>query len=453
MSSGSGPLDLLDLVVRGRRVLLPDGEGAAEVGVRDGRVVAVEPPGTGLTGAQVVDLADDEVLLPGLVDAHVHVNEPGRTHWEGFATATRAAAAGGVTTIVDMPLNAVPPTVDVTALALKRDAAAPQVHVDVAFWGGAVPGNAGDLAGLHEEGVVGVKCFLLDSGVEEFPPLSVGELDAHLAEVARLDSLLIAHAEDADEIAHAPQRPGPDYRDFLASRPARAEDVAISHLLDATRRTGARTHVVHLSSSDALPQLRRARAEGLDVTAETCPHYLTLAAEDVPDGATAYKCCPPIRDAANADRLWEALLDGTLAYVASDHSPATPELKQPEDGDFAAAWGGISSVQLMLPVVWTEARRRGIDLARVVGWMSAAPADRVGLPGKGRIAVDADADLVVLAPDEAFTVDATRLRHRHAVTPYDGATLHGVVRRTWVRGTEVDDEPRGRLLRRGERVR
>ncbi|HEY4603413.1 MAG TPA: allantoinase AllB, partial [Blastococcus sp.] len=296
----------MSLVVRARRVVLPDGEHAAAVHTVDGRITAVtdfeDAPGSAHT------LADDEVLLPGLVDSHVHVNEPGRTEWEGFASATRAAVAGGVTTIVDMPLNSIPPTVSVEALHVKRQVAKSQVAADVAFWGGAVPGNVGQLRPLHEAGVAGVKCFLLDSGVPEFPPLDDAGLRAALAELATFDGLLIAHAEDAAVIAAAPPPAGPSYARFLASRPGAAEESAIARLVAAVRDTGGRVHVVHLADADALPLLRTARAEGVRITAETCPHYLTFAAEEVPDGATSFKCCPPIREAAHREALWEALV-------------------------------------------------------------------------------------------------------------------------------------------------
>jgi allantoinase len=432
------------LVVRARRVVLPGGERAAAVHTEDGVVTAVTAFDDAPAGA--VTLADDEVLLPGLVDSHVHVNEPGRTEWEGFATATRAAAAGGITTIVDMPLNSVPATTTVGALRVKREAAAGQVAVDVAFWGGAVPGNLAELRRMHEAGVVGFKCFLLDSGVPEFPPLDDGGLRAALAELASFDGLLIAHAEDEAVIDAAPEPAGASYAAFLASRPPAAEETAIGRLVTATRDTGARSHVVHLADGDALPLLRAARASGVRITVETCPHYLTFAAEDVPDGDTAYKCCPPIREAAHREALWGALSAGDVDLVVSDHSPCAPELKRLDVGDFGLAWGGIAGLQVALPAVWTGARSRGIGLADVVGWMSAAPARLAGLPEKGAIAVGRDADLVAFAPEERFTVG--RLEHRNPVTPYAGRELTGVVRRTWLRGREADGSPLGRLLRR-----
>ena len=436
----SGP----DLVVRARRVVTPEGERPAAVGVRDGRIATVGPYDDVPPGA--VTLAEDDVLLPGLVDSHVHVNEPGRTDWEGFATATAAAAAGGVTTVVDMPLNSRPPTVDPAALAAKRAAAAGRCHVDVAFWGGAVPASLGGLRALHEAGVVGMKCFLLDSGVPEFPPLDPGQLRAALAELAAFDGLLVAHCEDAATIAAAPRPAGPDYRAFLRSRPPEAETRAVTTLIEAARATGARVHVVHVSAAAVLPLLDAAVADGVRVSAETCPHYLTLAAEDVPAGATAAKCCPPVRDRANREALWAGLRAGTLGCVVSDHSPCPPELKHPGTGDFGAAWGGIASLQLALPLVWTGARERGSTLPDVARWMAEGPARLAGLAGKGRIVPGADADLVAFAPEESFVVDPARLRHRHPVSPYAGRSLQGVVRTTWLRGRETGAEPHGTLL-------
>jgi allantoinase len=444
----------LDLVLRARRAVVGGAEVAACVGVSGERIAAITPYDDPPPAARTVDLGDDEVLLPGLVDTHVHVNEPGRTEWEGFATATRAAAAGGVTTILDMPLNSVPPTTTVDALEVKRAVAEGQVAVDVGFWGGAVPGNLADLEPLHRAGVFGVKCFLLDSGVEEFGALSAEELATAMREIARIDGLMLVHAE-VGELLDEAALDGRHYAGFLASRPRAAEDAAIALVVDEARASGARAHIVHLSSSDAVPLLRAARADGVDVSVETCPHYLTFAAEQVPDGATELKCCPPIREAGNREALWDALGAGVIDFVVSDHSPCTVDLKQRGDGDFGAAWGGIASVQLGLSAVWTGARQRGHDLADIVRWQATAPADRVGLGHKGRIEVGADADLVRFAPDEQFTVDVAALHHRNPVTAYAGRRLDGVVRETWLRGAPIllgaGDGPRGRLLKKGFR--
>jgi allantoinase len=447
-----------DLVVRARRAIVDGAEIACTVVVRDGRILAIEAydaevgAASAAGAAESVVLDDDEVLLPGLVDTHVHVNEPGRTAWEGFASATRAAAAGGVTTIVDMPLNCVPPTTTLAGLHAKQKAARGQLAVDVGFWGGAVPGNLDDLAPLHEAGVFGFKCFLIHSGVDEFAHLDADGFAAAMDEVARLGALMVVHAEDATRIDES-LAAGPSYAGFLASRPPAAETSAVDLVIREAERTGGRTHVLHLSSAESLPALRAARARGADLTAETCPHYLALDADDVPDGATEFKCCPPIRGAGNRARLWAGLAAGDLDLVVSDHSPSTPELKHAGGGDFGLAWGGISSLQVSLPVVWTEARQRGHDLADVVRWMAEAPADRVGLTHKGRLRPGADADLVAYAPDAELVVDVTRLAHKQPVSAYAGRRLAGVVRRTWLRGRPVtaDSPPHGRTLSRGTR--
>ncbi len=430
---------------------------SAAVGVKDGRISLIDQVdvtlGPGHQTPAVVELADDEVLLPGLVDTHVHVNEPGRTEWEGFASATKAAAAGGVTTIIDMPLNAVPPTTTVAALQAKRAVARDQAFVDVGFWGGAVSGNVGELAALHTEGVFGFKCFLLHSGVDEFAHLDTAQLELALRETGRLGALMLVHAEDSDTIAHAPSPEGVDYAGFLRSRPRRAENVAIAQVVELCRQTGARAHVLHLSSSDALPMIRSARADGLSLTAETCPHYLTFAAEDIPDGATQFKCCPPIRESDNRELLWGGLADGTIDLVVTDHSPCPVELKALDSGDFGAAWGGIAGLQLGLAAVWSGARRRGHPLVDVVRWMAQGPSGQAGLTTKGSIAVGNDADFAVFAPDDTFVVDPARLHHKNQVTAFAGDALTGVVRQTWLRGAPLDigqdAQPQGRLLRRG----
>jgi len=439
-----------DLVVRGAFVLIGDNWRAAEIGVTDGVIAAVSA--TPLEGAHVITLADDEVLVPGIVDTHVHVNEPGRTEWEGFSSATRAAAAGGVTTVIDMPLNSIPATTTVAALATKREVAAEKAMVNVGFWGGAVPQNLGTLRELHDAGVYGFKAFLAPSGVDEFDHLDAEQLESALEEIAGFDGLLIVHAEDPGVLdAHANEG-GVDYHRFVESRPDAAETTAIERVIAGVRRTGARAHILHLSSAAALPALRAARAEGLRITVETCPHYLTISEEQIADGATQFKCCPPIRDEANRDALWQALLDGDIDIVVTDHSPSTPELKFAHGGDFGLAWGGIAGLQLGLAAVWTEAARRDIPLERVLGWMSNATARFAGLESKGRIAVGADADLVVFAPDATFTVHADQLLHKNPVSAFDGRELRGVVRQTLLAGRAVDvaddAEPHGVLLSR-----
>jgi len=442
----------LDLVIRARRLVSTAGVLPAAVGVKDGRIVAIEPYDSALDGARLVELADDEVLLPGLVDSHVHVNDPGRTSWEGFTSATKAAAAGGVTTIIDMPLNSIPPTCDVPALDVKRKTAQTQAYVDVGFWGGAIPGNLTELRPLHEAGVFGFKCFLLHSGVDEFPPLNAAELESAMREIGSFGGLLIVHAEDAHRISGAPAAGGASYQRFLASRPRDAENAAVAQVIELARRTGCRVHILHVSSAEVLPLLAEARKSGLRITAETCPHYLTFAAEEIPDGATQYKCCPPIRETANRDLLWEGLRDGLIDLVVSDHSPSTVDLKLLDTGDFGAAWGGIASLQVGLPAVWTQARERGFTLVDVARWMCQAPATQTGLAAKGRLELGYDADFCVLAPDETFVVDVHALHHKNAITPYAGRSLAGVVRSTWLRGRPIDisADPRGRLLNLGD---
>jgi allantoinase len=431
----SGPYDL---VIRSRRAVLPDAERPAAVAVRAGRIAAVAGWDATLPAAEEVDLGDT-ALLPGLVDSHVHVNEPGRTEWEGFATATRAAAAGGVTTIVDMPLNSLPPTVSTDALAVKRSAAEGACAVDVGFWGGAIPGNVAELRPLHEAGVYGFKCFVSPSGVEEFPELDEAGIRAAMTAIAAFGGLLIVHAEDPAGLL---EPDGPGYAEFLASRPPGAESAAIARVARLAAETGCRTHIVHLSDAGSLPLLAEWRSRGARISAETCPHYLTLAAEEVPEGGTEFKCCPPIRAGANRAGLWQGLAEGAIACVVSDHSPCVPELKK---GGFDTAWGGISSLQLGLPVVWSAARARGYGLADVARWMCEGPAKLTGLSAKGRIAVGGDADLVAFDAERGFVVDPGALRQRHPVTPYAGRELTGVVGDVWLRGEPAG---RGRLLRR-----
>ncbi|HET6860370.1 MAG TPA: allantoinase AllB [Streptomyces sp.] len=442
--------DAVELVLRSTRVITPEGSRAASVAVAAGKIVGVLPYDAEVpAGARLEDFGDD-VLLPGLVDTHVHVNDPGRTAWEGFWTATRAAAAGGITTLLDMPLNSLPPTTTAEHLAVKQEVARSKAHIDVGFWGGAIPSNVADLRPLYDAGVFGFKCFLSPSGVEEFPELDQEQLAEAMAEISGLGGLLIVHAEDPHHLESAPHKTGPAYADFLASRPRDAENTAIEGLIAQAKRLDARVHVLHLSSSDALPLIAAAKREGVRVTVESCPHFLTLTAEEVPDGATEFKCCPPIREAANQDALWGGLIDGTIDCIVSDHSPCTTDLKT---ADFATAWGGISSLQLGLPAIWTEARRRGRSVEDVVRWMSTAPAALAGLDRKGAIEAGRDADFAVLAPEETFTVDPAELFHRNQVTAYAGKTLHGVVKSTWLRGVRIADngvlaEPTGLLLER-----
>lgn len=438
------------LVIRAARAWVDGSFRPADVEIRDGRITAITEPRRSHPGARVVHVPDDAVLLPGLVDSHVHVNEPGRADWEGFESATLAAAAGGVTTIVDMPLNSIPPTTTPAALAVKQDAARAQTHVDVGFWGGAIPESLGHLGALHDVGVYGFKAFLSPSGVEEFPHLSVEALHQAMEEIAAIGSRLIVHAEDP-ALLSGDGAMGRGYDAFLASRPPESEESAIGQVIAAARDTGARAHILHLSDAATLPAIRSAKAEGVDLTVETCPHYLTFTAEEIPDGASEFKCCPPIRGSANRDLLWGGIVDGTIDAIVSDHSPSTVEMKRAGDGDFGLAWGGISGLQVGLSAVWTEAQRRGIDLETLLLLFTTGPARVAGLDDVGVIAVGAPAHLTVFGVGDRLEIDSRTLRHRNPLSAYDGRVLTGAVRRTWLRGEVVYDITEGRAGEASER--
>jgi allantoinase len=425
--------------LRSTRVVLPGGLARATLLFRGEHIESVLPAADDVPG--VVDVGD-LVVAPGLVDCHVHVNEPGRTEWEGFETATRAAAAGGVTTLVDMPLNSIPVTTTRAALEEKLASCEHERYVDVGFWGGVVPDNAADLPALAQGGVLGCKAFLVHSGIDEFPNATEHDLRLAMPVLKDLGLPLLAHAEldlGAPRTGASPR----EYQDYVASRPPSWEDEAIRLLIRLCRETRCAVHIVHLSSAGSLETLRNAKSEGLPVTAETCPHYLCLEAESIPDGATHFKCAPPIRDRDNRERLWEGLFEGVIDFVVTDHSPCTPHLKVPERGDFREAWGGIASLELGLPAVWTEAARRGASVARMAAWMSAGPSRFAGQGRrKGRLAPGFDADVVVWDPDATFTVRAEALHFRHKISPYVGAALRGRVHRTFLRGQEVYDGER-----------
>lgn len=441
---------VLDEVIRAPRAVIGSAVRAAAIGLSDGMIRVIAGLDAALEARAETRLPSTAVLLPGLVDTHVHVNEPG-TDWEGFASATAAARAGGITTIVDMPLDSDPVTTTVSALERKRSAARGRCLVDTGFWGGIVPTNLDGLADLADAGVLGFKCFLSESGNPQFPPLDPDQFDAAMATVAQLDSVLLVHAESAGVLSGYPPPSGRRYAEFLSSRPDAAEVDAVRMVLDAVAATGARAHIVHVSSAAVLSLIGAAKRAGLPVSAETCPHYLSFAAEDVPDGATPFACCPPIRGHENRDRLWQALIDGTLDMVVSDHSPCAPRFKDLDGGDFGRAFGGISSLQLALPAVWTAARAAGVGLADVCRWMACAPAGLAGLEDRGSIAVGRRADFAVFDPDVQWVVRGADLLHRHPVTPYEGMTLTGRVVQTWLRGEVAGEHTRGALLSAGAR--
>jgi allantoinase len=429
------------VILRSRNVVTPQGIRPATIHVHDCVIERVGDFGDVPEGAAVDDYGT-LTLMPGVVDSHVHVNEPGRTEWEGFETATHAAAAGGVTTIVDMPLNSIPPTTSVSALETKVKALHGKCRVDVALWGGAVPGNADQLRVMLDAGARGFKCFLVDSGVPEFGFLDAAGLELALKTLRGTGAPLLVHAELGEHL-HAHDGDATSYASYLASRPNQAEDEAIALVYECVRKTGARAHIVHLSSSNGLDTIRHARDERVPLTAETTPHYLYFDAERVPDGATEFKCAPPIRERANRDALWRGIEEGLFNALVSDHSPCTPELKRMNEGDIAQAWGGIASLQFGLSIVWTEAKRRGVAFEKILELMTIGPATLAGLDKrKGKLAAGYDADIVVFDPEQRFVVQTELVQHRHKVTPYAGDTLTGVVKATFVRGHKVWEDGR-----------
>jgi allantoinase len=432
-----------DLIVRGLRVLSSEAKepGPAAIHIHHGVIVAISKFDEVPPDVPIFDTGDS-VIMPGLVDTHVHINEPGRTDWEGFSTATRAAAAGGITTLIEMPLNSIPATTSVAGLRGKLAAADGKLWVDVGFWGGVVPGNTPELRPLWEAGVFGFKCFLVPSGVGEFPHVNESDLREALPELVTLRASLLAHAEVPGPIeraaAAAAKNLATQYATWLASRPREAEDDAITLLLRLAREHNARIHIVHLSSASALPLLRQAKAESVAISIETCPHYLAFLAEEIPDGATEFKCAPPIRDRENREALWAALGEGLIDFIVTDHSPCPPHMKRKDSGNFLDAWGGITSLQLSLPAVWTSARQRGYSLWHIAEWMCRGPARLAHLEKhKGSIAIGLDADLIVWNPDATFRVELPRLHHRHKLTPYAGRELAGVVEATFLHGRKV----------------
>lgn len=417
------------------RALTPRGLIEATLILADGKIKEMLPGRVEREGITFESFGD-KVIMPGVIDAHVHVNEPGRTEWEGFETATKAAAAGGITTLIEMPLNASPVTTTVEALKLKLEAAIGKLHVNVGFYGGVTPSNIGDLDSLLRSGVFGIKAFLTHSGIDEFPNVTEADLRKALPILRRHNAKLLVHCElDGTNTQRATDPRS--YAAYLASRPAHWETDAIALMIRLSAEFDVHVHIVHVSAAEALPLIRDAKKRGLRITAETCPHYLLFCAEEIPDGATEYKCAPPIRTRANNELLWQALKDGTLDFVATDHSPAPPEMKETRSGDFMKAWGGIAGLQFLLPAFWTGAKERDFSLEDVARLLCEHPATFLGLKQKGRIAPGCDADLVVWDPEASLVVKEEMIQHRHKLTPYVERTLLGVVERTLIAGTPV----------------
>jgi len=435
--------------LQSRRVVLPEGERPALLLLENGLIASILPHGSAVD-AEVIDLGD-QAILPGVVDPHVHINEPGRTDWEGFDTATRAAIAGGLTTLVDMPLNSAPVTTSVANFKVKLEATKGQLHTNVGFWGGVVPGNAAEIEGLIAAGVLGFKAFLTHSGIDDFPNATEDDLRQVMPILARHGLPLLVHCELSEEDDSWKQNDHRSYPNYLASRPKEWEDTAIAMMIRLCGEFRCPVHIVHLSSANSIAPIAAAKAQGLPLTVETGQHYLFFNAEDIADGQTQFKCAPPIREKANNEQLWAALEQGIIDFVATDHSPAPPDLKQMESGDFTTAWGGIASLQLALPVLWTAASKRGASLNDLVRWLSENPAKLIGLSQrKGRIAVGYDADLLVLSPDKTFEVSAEMMHHKHKVSPYICQELRGVVEQTFLKGRQVYQNPQFTQLNQGE---
>ncbi|MBK6411203.1 MAG: allantoinase AllB [Flavobacteriales bacterium] len=430
---------MIETALHSTRVITPTGVVEATLLLAEGKITDVLPGKIQPEGIPYESVGN-KVIIPGVIDAHVHINEPGRTEWEGFETATKAAAAGGTTTLIEMPLNASPVTTTAAALKLKLEAAKGKLHVNCGFYGGVIPTNIDELDELLKSGVFGIKAFLTHSGIDEFPSVTEADLRKALPILKKHNAKLLVHCElEGVGTMHASSSPdSPDsarsYALYLASRPTSWETDAIALMIRLSEEYDVHVHIVHVSAAEALPLIRAAKKRGLRITAETCPHYLVFCAEDIPDGATEYKCAPPIRERANNELLWEALKDGTLDFVATDHSPAPPDIKEQQSGDFMKAWGGIAGLQFLLSAFWTGAKERGFALEDVARLLCEHPADFLGLKKKGRIAPGCDADLVIWDPEASFVVKKENVQHRHKLTPYVGRKLNGVVERTVVGG-------------------
>lgn len=430
------------------RVITPDGIKKAIILIDDGKITDIVDELTD-RDAQITD-AGDLVVMPGITDPHVHINEPGRTDWEGFDTATRSALAGGITSLVDMPLNASPVTTTAAAFDEKIISAAGKLHTNCGFWGGIIPGNENEIEGLIKKGVLGFKAFLTHSGIDDFPNVTEADLRKAMPLIATYKLPLLVHCEIADTERLKETEHTGSYQNYLSSRPKKWEDNAIALMIRLCEEFNCRTHIVHLSSADSIAQIARAKQKGLPLTAETGQHYLYFCAEDIRDGQTAFKCAPPIRERANNERLWQALKDGIIDFVATDHSPAPPELKETASGDFMKAWGGISSIQFALPVLWTAAKRHGCSLTDIAKWLCEKTALLPGLRTKGKIARGYDADLTIWNPEGSFTLNAGMIYHKHKITPYLNEELYGTVEQTWLAGVKVFENGNFLQLNKGK---
>lgn len=446
---------MFDLALRGNAILTPEGLKKAVILIKDGIIIDVVPSLSTSANDRIIDL-DDDVVMPGVIDPHVHINEPGRTEWEGFETATRAALSGGVTTLVDMPLNASPVTTSVSAFEKKIESTKGKLFTNCGFWGGIVPGNENSIEPLIAKGVLGFKAFLTHSGIDDFPNVTEGDLRKVMPIIAKHKLPLLVHCEvPGDQNSKNNQATDKQsYQHYLASRPKAWENNAIALMIRLCEEYSCHVHIVHLSSADSIDQIRKAKEKGLPLTVETAQHYLYFQAEDIQNGKIAFKCAPPIREKANNDLLWKALQDGTIDFVATDHSPAPPELKQLDSGDFTTAWGGVASIQFALPILWTVARKRNIGLEKMATWLSEKPARFIGSKDKkGKIAKGFDADLCVWNPHATFTIEESMIRHRHKVTPYMSETLNGLVKQTYLAGKIMFNQgkfssPDGKLIMR-----
>lgn len=436
-----------DAALISNRIITPGGIKKGFVLIKDGKIIDVvdELP----EGDWVIEDMGDHVVMPGIVDPHVHINEPGRTEWEGFDTATKAAIAGGITSLIEMPLNASPVTTTVEAFEKKLRSAEGKLHTNCGFWGGIIPGNEKDIEPLIERGVLGFKAFLTHSGIDEFPNATEDDLRKAMPIIAKHGLPLLVHCELSVDSPQSTVH-SRSYSNYLASRPKKWEDDAIALMIHLCEEFNCRTHIVHLSSAGSIEQIINAKQKGLPLTVETCQHYLYFNAEDIPDGRTEFKCAPPIREKENNEQLWDALKDGTIDFVATDHSPAPPEMKQLDSGDFMKAWGGISSIQFALPVLWTAAKKHDCSLTDVARWLGERPAVLPQLKTKGRIEKGYDADLTIWDPEGSFTVTENSIRHRHKITPYLGEELHGVIHQTWLAGEKVFDNGRFLKLNKGQ---